>query len=74
MAPGISNNVKIDMVGNHIKVFINGNLEIDYIDMEMSSEMASGSIAMYSEDAYVLYNNMDVSPKYTVEKLLNILF
>lgn len=51
------------MVDSHIKVFISGNLEIDYIDTEMSPEMASGKIAMYSEDAYVLYNNMDVSPK-----------
>ena len=57
------NNVKIDMVGDHIKVYVNGNLVIDYTDTEMSPEMASGSIAMYSEDAYVLYNNMDVSPK-----------
>ena len=63
MALGSWNHIKIDMVGNHIKVFINGELEIDYIDTEMSPEMASGSVAMYSEDAYVLYNNMDVSPK-----------
>ena len=51
------------MVRNHIKVFISGNLEIDYIDTEMCPEMDTGSVAMYSEDAYVLYNNMDVSPK-----------
>ncbi len=57
------NNVKINMDGNRIQVFINGNLEIDYIDTDMSPEMASGSVAMYSEDAYVLYNNMDVSPR-----------
>ena len=63
MALGTWNNIKVDMVDNHIKVYINGNLEIDYIDREMSPEMSSGSIAMYSEDAYVLYNNMDVSPK-----------
>jgi hypothetical protein len=63
MGLGTWNNIKVDMVDNHIKVFINGNLEIDYIDTEMSAEMASGSVAMYSEDAYVLYNNMDVSPK-----------
>jgi hypothetical protein len=30
---------------------------------QMSPEMASGSVAMCSEDAYVLYNNMDVSSK-----------
>jgi hypothetical protein len=51
------------MVGNHIQVYVNGDLVIDYIDQEMSPKMASGSVAMYSEDAYVLYNNMDVSPK-----------
>jgi hypothetical protein len=63
MGLGTWNKIKIDMVDNHIKVFINGNLEIDYIDAEMSSKMASGSIAMYSEDAYVLYDNMKISPK-----------
>lgn len=63
MALDTWNHIKIDMVDNHIKVFINGELEIDYIDTEMSPEMAKGSVAMYSEDAYVLYNNMDVSPK-----------
>ena len=57
------NNVKINMVDNHIQVYVNGNLVIDYIDQEMSPKMAYGSVAMYSEDAYVLYNNMDVSPK-----------
>jgi hypothetical protein len=57
------NKVTVDMVGNHIKVYWNGNLVIDYIDRTMSPKLASGSVAMYSEDAYVLYNNMDVSPK-----------
>jgi hypothetical protein len=57
------NKVTVDMVGNHIKVFWNGNLVIDYIDKTMSPKLASGKIAMYSEDAYVLYNNMDVSSK-----------
>ena len=57
------NHVTVDMVGNHIKVYINGNLEIDYIDTRMSPKLASGSVVMYTEDAYVLYNNMDVSPK-----------
>lgn len=57
------NNVKIDMVGNNIKVYWNGNLVIDYTDTGMSSKLASGSVAMYSEDAYVLYDNMNISPK-----------
>lgn len=57
------NKVTVDMVGNHIKVYWNGNLVIDYIDRAMSSKLASGSIALYSEDAYVLFNNMDISSK-----------
>jgi hypothetical protein len=63
MGLGTWNNIKVDMVGNHIKVFWNGNLLIDYIDKTMSPKLASGKIAMYSEDAYVLYNNMDVSSR-----------
>ena len=57
------NKVKVDMIGNHIKVYWNGNLVIDYVDKTMSPKLASGNIAMYSEDAYVLYNNMDVTSK-----------
>jgi len=57
MVPGTSNNIKIDSVGNDTKIFINGNLEIDYIDREMSPTLGSNSIAMYSEDVYVLYSN-----------------
>jgi hypothetical protein len=51
------------MVGNHIKVYWNGNFIIDYIDKTISPNLASGKIAMHSEDAYVGSNNMDVSPK-----------
>ncbi|HKR72576.1 MAG TPA: family 16 glycoside hydrolase [Candidatus Nitrosocosmicus sp.] len=57
------NKVTVDMVGNHVKVYWNGNLVIDYIDRAMSSKLASGNIAMYTEDAYVLYNGMAVSSK-----------
>ena len=56
------NKVQIDMIGNHIWVWWNGNLVIDYIDKTMSPKLASGKIAMYSEDAYVLYDNMYVRP------------
>jgi hypothetical protein len=55
------NKVKVDMIGNNIKVYWNGNLVIDYVDRAMSPKLASGNIAMYSEDAYVLYNGMAVS-------------
>jgi hypothetical protein len=57
------NKVKVDMVGNHIKVYWNGNLAIDYVDKTMSPKLASGNIAMYSEDAYVLFNNMDATSR-----------
>jgi hypothetical protein len=57
------NKVQVDMIGNNIKVYWNGNLVINYTDKTMSSKLASGKIAMYSEDAYVLYDNMYVYPK-----------
>lgn len=57
------NKVKVDMIGNNIKVFWNGNLVIDYTDKTMSPKLTSGNIAMYSEDAYVLYNNMDATSR-----------
>jgi hypothetical protein len=57
------NKITVDMVGNHIKVYWNGNLIIDYIDKTMSLNLASAKIAMYSEDAYAVCNNMDVPPK-----------
>jgi hypothetical protein len=57
------NKVNVNMVGNHIKVYWNDNLVIDYKDTTMSPKLASGSIAMYSEDAYVLYNGMAASSK-----------
>ncbi len=57
------NKVRVDMVGNNIKVYWNNELVINYKDTTMSQKLASGSIAMYSEDAYVLYNGMAVSSK-----------
>ena len=57
------NKVQIDMIGNNIKVYWNGNLVINYTDKTMSPKLASGKVAMYSEDAFVLYDNMYVFPK-----------
>ena len=54
------------MVGNHIKVFWNGNLDIDYIDRTMSPKLASGTIAMYSEDAYVVVQQHGCFSKVTI--------
>jgi hypothetical protein len=50
----------IDVNGNHIKMFVDGKLVIDYKDKKMTPKLSSGNIAMYSEDAYVLYDNLKV--------------
>lgn len=54
---------KISVVGNHIKIWINGNLLIDYVDSTMSSQLSHGNIAMYSEDAYVHFDNFNLKPQ-----------
>jgi hypothetical protein len=48
----------INAIGNHIKVFVNGNLVVDYIDKDISPKIFCGNIAMYTEDAYVRFDNM----------------
>lgn len=57
------NKAQVFMVGNHIKVNWNGDVVIDYVDKTMSSKLASGSVGMYTEDAYVKFDNMVVSPR-----------
>jgi hypothetical protein len=54
---------KLNVDGNHIQIFVDGNLVIDYIDKGMTSQLSSGAVAMYSEDAYVRYDNMHLRPK-----------
>jgi len=53
---------KVSAIGNHIQVWVDGTKVIDYIDKTMSPKLAAGNIAMYSEDAYVRYDNMHVKP------------
>ncbi len=53
----------INIVGNHIQISVNGKLVIDFIDQTMSPKLSSGAIAMYSEDAYVRYDNMHLVSK-----------
>ncbi|WP_458747492.1 family 16 glycoside hydrolase [Candidatus Nitrosocosmicus sp. T] len=55
--------INVLMTDNHIKVYVNNNVVIDSVNKGMTPKLASDSIAMYSEDAYVSYNNMIVSPK-----------
>ncbi|TVP41663.1 hypothetical protein NARC_10069 [Candidatus Nitrosocosmicus arcticus] len=73
MGLGSWNNIKVKMVGNHVKVFINGYLDIDYTDTEMSPEMASGSVAIYSRMPMCYTTTWTFLPN-KHEKLLNILF
>lgn len=49
---------KIQAIGNHIKIWVDNKLLVDFIDRGMTPQLASGNIAMYSEDAYVKYDNM----------------
>jgi hypothetical protein len=53
----------INIVGNHIKISVNGKLVIDFKDKKMSDKLSSGAIAMYSEDAYVRYDNVQLKSK-----------
>jgi hypothetical protein len=54
---------KVIMDGNHIQIFVDGTLLIDYIDDNMTSQLSSGAVAMYSEDAYVRYDNMNIQKR-----------
>ncbi len=48
---------KISAIGNHFKVWVDNKLIVDFVDKGMSSQLAGGNIAMYSEDAHVKYDN-----------------
>jgi len=54
---------KIIAVGNHIQVYVNGKLIVDYIDDKMNPKQVSGNIGMYSEDANVQYDNIHLKSK-----------
>jgi Domain of Unknown Function (DUF1080) len=45
---------KITAIGNDIRLEINGTRVIDFVDPNMSNKLASGSIGLYTEDAYVV--------------------
>ncbi len=56
-------NWHISAIGNHIQIFADGKLLIDYVDKSMSPKLSKGNIGMYSEDAFVKYSNMHLTPK-----------
>jgi hypothetical protein len=53
----------INLNGNHIQISVDNQMIIDYIDEKMSPKLSSGAIAMYSEDAYVQYDNVKLLSK-----------
>ena len=55
----------INAVGNHFEISRDGSLIVNYTDTNMSSQLASGYIDMYTEDARVNFDNFwvqDLSP------------
>ena len=53
-------NWKLSVTGNNITVSINGTELINFTDIEMSSQLASGSIGFYDEDASVAFDNIRI--------------
>lgn len=53
----------INIIGNHIQISVDKKLVIDFVDQKMSPKLSAGNIAMYSEDAYVRYDNMHLVAK-----------
>ncbi len=53
----------INLNGNHIQISVDGQMVIDYMDEKMSPKLSSGTIAMYSEDAYVQYDSVNLLSK-----------
>ena len=60
---GSWSNWKISAIGNHIIITVDGNKLIDYNDQTMSSQLSSGSIAMYNEDSSAQFDNVYVTPR-----------
>jgi hypothetical protein len=52
----------IEMKENKIKIFVDGNKIIDFVDPSMSEQLGSGKVAMYTEDAKVSFDNFYLSP------------
>jgi hypothetical protein len=56
-------NVKIRHVGEHVTIWVDGNVVVDMDDPTYNaSQMSSGAIGLYNEDAYVRFDNVYVKP------------
>jgi hypothetical protein len=50
----------ISALGNHITITVDGVQVIDYTDQYAAPSFSSGSVALYTEDAYVQFDNVRV--------------
>ena len=51
---------RIIAIGNNITVSLNGTELVDFTDINMSPQLASGSIGLYDEDAAVAFDNVRI--------------
>ncbi len=49
---------KINIINNHIIIYVDNIKVIDYVDNTMSNQLKSGSIGMYNEDALTNFSNV----------------
>jgi hypothetical protein len=49
---------RINVVGNHILIYVDNIKVVDYIDNTISERLKSGSIGLYNEDASVEFDNV----------------
>ena len=52
--------VRINMIDNHIRVWVNGSKIIDIIDTNMRDALKKGYIGLYDEDALVKFDNISI--------------
>jgi hypothetical protein len=60
LQPNTWHHWKIQAIGNHIKIWVDNKWIVDYIDRGMTPQLAGGNVAMYTEDAYVKFDHMNV--------------
>jgi glucose/arabinose dehydrogenase len=53
-------NWQINVIGNEIRIAVNGTEVVDFTDTSMSPQLASGSIGLYDEDALVAFDNVRI--------------
>jgi hypothetical protein len=55
--------VRILVIDNHIKIWVNGSNIVDFYDtIPNSPQMSYGAIGLYNEDSYVKFDNISITP------------